>query len=95
MENYLDMEGVAKFTGLTVASIRTYRGRANQNRRLAEKLKDPTKIREGDLPEPDNTIAGSPVWLEETISEWQRTRSHHASKEVQQARKRTTLVDPK
>lgn len=65
---------LAELLGISVESARTYNGRAQLHRRQAEEQGDPSIIRPGDLPAPDQVFGKSPVWEEKTIARWMRNR---------------------
>jgi len=71
---YLDLAGAAEVAGVQYRTMRNYHQTAERNRRLAEKYKDASFIRPGDLPKPDDTFGRSPVWLPATIEQWMANR---------------------
>ena len=71
---YLDLAGAAELAGVQYRTMRNYHQTAERNRRLAEKYKDLSFIRPGDLPKPDDTFGRSPVWLQATIEHWMANR---------------------
>lgn len=62
-QTFLTLSDVAAVIGVGIDSMRVYHQRAARNRRTG-------KPRPGDLPPPDETFGRSPVWSDETISEW-------------------------
>lgn len=71
---YLDLSGAAKVAGVHYRTMRNYHHIAERNRRLAEEHADPSFVKPGDLPKPDNTFGRSPVWLPATIEQWLQSR---------------------
>lgn len=70
----LDLRAVAEAAGVQYRTMRNYHQTAERNRRLAEKHKDPSFIKPGDLPAPDDVFGRSPVWKRSTINAWLRDR---------------------
>lgn len=60
---YLDTQGVAELTGLSVLTVRNHIKRSRKNR-------EDGSIRPGDMPPPDETFGQSPVWKKSTILLW-------------------------
>lgn len=71
---YLDLAAAAEHTGIRYRTLRNYHHRAEHHRRLAELEGDPSYIRPGDLPAPDNVFGRSPVWTPATIDKWLASR---------------------
>lgn len=71
---YLDLAAAAERTGIRYRTLRNYHHRAEHHRRLAELENDPSYIRPGDLPKPDNIFGRSPVWMPATIDAWLASR---------------------
>lgn len=64
---YLDIAALAARMGWTEDSTRTLHARATKRRREND-------VRPGDLPAPDEVFGRSPVWLWETIDEFEKSR---------------------
>lgn len=71
---YLDLSAAAERTGIRYRTLRNYHHRAERHRRLAEQENNPSYIRPGDLPKPDNVFGRSPVWEPATIDAWLASR---------------------
>lgn len=71
---YVDLAAAAERTGIQYRTLRNYHHRAEHHRRLAEQNNDPSFIRPGDLPKPDEIFGRSPVWKPETIDAWLASR---------------------
>ena len=70
----LDLRAAAEVVGVAYRTMRNYHQTAERHRRLAEKNDDPTFIRPGDLPPPDETYGRSPVWKLSTIKKYMHDR---------------------
>lgn len=71
---YIDLRTAAGRTGINYRTLRNYHHRAERHRRLAEQENDPSYIRPGDLPKPDDKFGRSPVWYPQTIDNWLANR---------------------
>lgn len=68
---------LAERTGISVRSLRAIHYRSARNRRLAHESGDSTRIKTGDLPEPDGYHPADgrpgrprPYWTDETLGPW-------------------------
>ncbi|MFD0032503.1 hypothetical protein ACFVJK_30400 [Streptomyces sp. NPDC127172] len=64
----LSVAEVADLIGVRPATVRTYNWRANGKRE--EGIATPA-----DLPAPDDTLLGHPVWRRSTIAKWRQARA--------------------
>lgn len=70
-DDLLDVPGVARVSGLSVGTVRTYMQRSNRAREQG------CRVRAGSdeaLPAPDYRLGGSPVWRRETLLPWLEAR---------------------
>ncbi|GLB86431.1 MULTISPECIES: hypothetical protein [Mycobacterium] len=67
IEDYLTLEQVAARAGWSLKTARTMHYRANRRRAAGEP-------RPGDLPEPDHRFGRTPVWLDDSITQWLNSR---------------------
>lgn len=70
----LDLRRAAEVVGVQYRTMRNYHQTAERHRRLAELHNDPSYIRPGDLPPPDDIYGRSPVWKLSTINKFMRER---------------------
>lgn len=70
----LDLRAAAEVAEVKYRTMRNYHQTAERRRRLAAEKNDPSIIRPGDLPPPDEIYGRSPVWKLSTINAWKRTR---------------------
>jgi len=66
-EDYLTLAQLAERVGWSLPTARTLHYRANRRRAAGD-------VRPGDLPAPDRRFGRTPVWLPQTIDQWQATR---------------------
>lgn len=67
MTDYLDYAGISARTGIKPAVLHKYQSEARRRREQGTP-------RLGDMPPPDKTYAGRPVWRPETIDAWLQHR---------------------
>ena len=70
----LDLRAAAEVAEVKYRTMRNYHQTAERHRRLAVQSNDPSYIRPGDLPPPDQTYGRSPIWKLSTIKKWMRER---------------------
>jgi hypothetical protein len=74
MTTLLDLKRAAEVVGVRYRTMRNYHQIAERHRRLAAEKNDPSYIRPGDLPPPDDVYGRSPVWKLSTIERFVRQR---------------------